>query len=42
MGHYLQPTMEYLRHHPGIGILFTFIIAFIESLPIQALYFPAQ
>ena len=34
--------MEYLRHHPGIGILFTFIIAFIESLPILGTLFPGS
>lgn len=34
--------MEYLRYHPAMGILFTFMIALIESLPILGTLFPGS
>lgn len=38
----LQPLMEYLRHHPQTAIGLTFLIAFIESLPILGTLFPGS
>jgi membrane protein DedA with SNARE-associated domain/membrane-associated phospholipid phosphatase len=40
MEQYLQPSMDYLRHHPQLGILFAFFTAFIESLPLLGTIFP--
>ncbi len=42
MEHFLQPLMEYLRHHPFIGIGAAFLIAFIESLPLLGTLFPGS
>lgn len=42
MEHYLQPVMEYLRHHAALGLLFTFIIALIESLPVLGTLVPGS
>lgn len=42
MEQYLQPAMEYLHHHPLMGIWITFAIAFIESLPILGTLFPGS
>ncbi len=42
MEHYLQPLMDYLRQHPQIGLLITFVIAFIESLPLLGTLFPGS
>jgi len=37
---YLQMAMEYFRNSPEAGLLFTFMIAFIESLPLLGTLFP--
>lgn len=42
MEHFLQPLMEYLRHHPFMGISAAFLIAFIESLPLLGTLFPGS
>lgn len=42
MEQYLQLLMGYLRHHPAQGILFTFLIALIESLPLLGTLFPGS
>ena len=42
MEHYIQPIMEYLRHHPYLGLAVTFIIAFVESLPLLGTLFPGS
>ncbi len=40
MENYLQPLMEYLRQHPELGILFSFLTALVESLPVLGTLFP--
>ncbi len=42
MEHFLQPMMEFLRLHPYLGLLVTFGIAFIESLPLLGTLFPGS
>ncbi len=42
MEHYLQPIMEYLRLHPTLGLLFTFLVALIESLPVLGTLVPGS
>lgn len=42
MEQYLQPIMEYFRHHPTMGIFFAFLIALIESLPLLGTLFPGS
>ncbi len=42
MENYIQPVMEYLRLHPILGMFFTFLIAFIESLPLLGTIFPGS
>lgn len=42
MEEYIQPIMEYLRDHALLGLLFAFVIAFIESLPLLGTLFPGS
>ncbi len=42
MEHYLQPIMDFLRHHSSLGLLFTFFIALIESLPVLGTLIPGS
>src|ERR1700730_2369287 len=42
MEHFLQPMMEFLRLHPYLGLLVTFGIALIESLPLLGTLFPGS
>ena len=42
MEHYLHEIMAYLRLHPHIGALFTFVVAFLESLPILGTLIPGS
>src|SRR6202041_1386007 len=42
MEHYLQPIMDFLRHHSSLGLLFTFFIALIESLPLLGTLIPGS
>ena len=38
--HYFHPILMYLREHPHAGMLFTFLVAFLESLPIIGTVIP--
>lgn len=42
MNGYLKLMIEYLHLHPHMGILFTFIIAFLESLPLVGTLVPGS
>jgi len=39
---YMQPFMDYMSSHPEVGILFAFLVAFIESLPLLGTLFPGS
>lgn len=39
---YIQPLLNYLHEHPHIGLVFTFFVAFLESLPIIGTIFPGS
>src|SRR3990167_3371206 len=39
---YIQPLLTYLHQHPHTGLVFTFFVAFLESLPIIGTIFPGS
>lgn len=39
---YVQSVAQYLQNHPNLGGLFTFIIAFLESLPVVGTVIPGS
>ena len=40
--HFLNSATNYLHHHPQMGMLFAFIVAFLESLPIVGTIVPGS
>lgn len=40
--HFLDSAINYLHHHPQMGILFAFVVAFLESLPIVGTVVPGS
>jgi membrane protein DedA with SNARE-associated domain/membrane-associated phospholipid phosphatase len=40
--HFLNNATNYLHHHPQMGILFAFLVAFLESLPIVGTIVPGS
>lgn len=42
MGHVFQDIMQYFHQHPNVGLLFAFIIAFSESLPLIGTIIPGS
>lgn len=38
--HFFDPILSYLKAHPHMGLLFTFLVAFLESLPLIGTVIP--